>query len=143
METSRYPKEPMPSKNKKPRYKPKPRAPRKRLKTCHPTGGLLLIGDIKQIEPPEGSFQRFPIGTVLYPIKWNRFDENKLRHYLYEDHFLSYYLEEWESGARIYRSHVRNLEKYTTDYDLRSLPPVYKKKKIIYRPDKGVQGKLW
>lgn len=128
---------------KKPRYKPLPARRRKKLKTVHQTGGVLEIGSLSAIQPPEGAFQRFPIGTPLFRKKWSRFDETNVRYYLYEDHFLMYLLDEWEDGARVYRSHVRNIEKYTTEEELRGLPPVYKRKKIVYRPDMGKQAKLF
>jgi hypothetical protein len=128
---------------KKPRYKPLPARRRKKLKTVHQTGGVLEIGSLGSIQPPERAFQRFPIGTPLFRKKWSRFDEINVRYYLYEDHFLMYLLDEWEDGARVYRSHVRNIEKYTTEEELRGLPPVYKRKKIVYRPDMGKQAKLF
>lgn len=113
---------------------------RKNLKTVHRKGGAL---ELKSIEAPPGSHQRYPIGTKLYREKWSRFADDNERYYLYEDHFLFYWVQEMKTGARIFRSALRNIDKYTPKESEKGQEPIKKQKVARIRPDQGRQIKMF
>ncbi|MCI4650842.1 hypothetical protein [Phaeodactylibacter sp.] len=123
----------IPYRNRKPKE-------RKKLKTVHPKGGVL---ELKSMEAPEGSQQRYPMGTKLYREQWSRFADDNERYYLYEDHFLVYWVQEIKIGARIYRSALRNINKYTPQESGKGQELIRKQKIAEIRPDQGRQIKMF
>lgn len=113
---------------------------RKNLKTVHSKGGWL---ELKSMAAPEGSHQRYPMGTKLYREKWSRFADDNERYYLYEDYFLVYWVQEMKIGARIFRSAVRNIDKYTPQESDKGEQPIRKQKRGQIRPDQGLQIKMF
>lgn len=113
---------------------------RKNLKTVHPKSGYL---ELKSMEAPQGSQQRYPMGTKLYREQWSRFADDNERYYLYEDYFLVYWVQEMKIGARIYRSALRNINKYTPQESGRGEELIRKQKLTEIRPDQGRQIKMF